>query len=73
MDITGAPIIMPTAKDYHVDVAGGFPAAQYVHDCVDADGIVLPTKRRAYRRDAHGCPILEQVMVSIDLGEIHFS
>jgi hypothetical protein len=58
--------------DYHVDVAGGFAAAQYVYDCVEADGIVLPTKRRAYRRDADGSPLLQQVMVSIDLSDIHF-
>ncbi|MFJ2397991.1 hypothetical protein ACIOTI_35300 [Streptomyces sp. NPDC087843] len=59
--------------DYHVDVAGGFAAAQYVHDHVEADGIVLPTKRRAYRRDLEGRPLLEQVMVSIDLSDVRFS
>lgn len=46
--------------DYHVDVAGGFAAAQYVYDYAEADGIVLPTKRRAYRRDTDGRPLLEQ-------------
>lgn len=30
--------------DYHVDVAGGFAAAQYVYDFVKADGIRLSTK-----------------------------
>ncbi|MER6465237.1 hypothetical protein ACWC4D_31500 [Streptomyces sp. NPDC001288] len=40
--------------DYHVDVAGGFAAAQYVHDIVEADGIRLPSVRRAYRRDSSG-------------------
>ncbi|MFI0732442.1 hypothetical protein ACH4S9_26095 [Streptomyces sp. NPDC021225] len=59
--------------DYHVDVAGGFATAQYVYDCVEADGIVLPTKRRAYRRDTHGRPIMTQLMVSIDLSEVTFS
>ncbi|MGX5185456.1 hypothetical protein ACWKT5_22200 [Streptomyces avermitilis] len=59
--------------DYHVDVAGGFAAAQYVYDYAEADGIVLPTKRRAYRRDTDGRPLLEQVMVSIDLSNVHFS
>ncbi|MFD8418057.1 hypothetical protein [Streptomyces sp. NPDC059466] len=59
--------------DYHVDVAGGFAAAQYVHDHAEADGITLPTKRRAYRRDTEGRPLLDQVMVSIDLSEVHFS
>ncbi|WP_120321160.1 hypothetical protein [Catellatospora citrea] len=59
--------------DYHVDVAGGFAAAQYVYDCVEADGIVLPTRRRAYRRDSDGRSIPDEVMVSIDLSDIHFS
>ncbi|MFI6492340.1 hypothetical protein [Streptomyces sp. NPDC050564] len=59
--------------DYHVDVAGGFTAAQYVHDYAEADGIVLPTKRRAYRRDIDGRPLMDQVMVSIDLSDVHFS
>lgn len=50
--------------DYRVDVAGGFAAAQYVHDIVDVDGIRFPTRRRAYRAD--------QLMVSIDLSDIRF-
>ncbi|MEU0805296.1 hypothetical protein [Streptomyces sp. NPDC005970] len=54
-------------------MAGGFATAQYVYDCVEADGIVLPTKRRAYRRDTHGRPIMTQLMVSIDLSEVTFS
>ena len=37
--------------DYRVDVAGGFAAIQYVYDTVEADGITLPSKRRAYRCD----------------------
>ncbi|MFJ9917418.1 hypothetical protein [Actinacidiphila glaucinigra] len=59
--------------DYRVDVAGGFAAAQYVYDYVEADGIILPTRRRAYRRNVGGHPILDEVMVSIDLSDIHFS
>ena len=50
--------------DYRVDIAGGFSAVQYLDDIVEADGIRLPTKRRAYRAD--------QLMVSIDLSDIHF-
>ncbi|MEU1618337.1 hypothetical protein ABZ479_13700 [Streptomyces sp. NPDC005722] len=59
--------------DYHVDVAGGFATAQYVYDTVEADGIVVPTRRRAYRRDAGGHPLRDEVMVAIDLGDIHFA
>ncbi|MFD0502495.1 hypothetical protein ACFQ0G_05050 [Streptomyces chiangmaiensis] len=59
--------------DYHVDIAGGFAAAQYVYDTVEADGIRLPTKRRAYRRDADRRPILGQTMVSIDVSNLRFT
>jgi hypothetical protein len=58
--------------DYRVDVAGGFPAVQYVHDIVEAENIKLPSKRLAYRADAQGNAILDQVMVSIDLSDIRF-
>jgi hypothetical protein len=58
--------------DYRVDVAGGFAAIQYVHDIVEADGIKLPTKRRAYRCDADGQPLPDELMVSIDIGDVHF-
>jgi hypothetical protein len=58
--------------DYRVDIAGGFPAVQYVDDIVEADGIRLPSKRRAYRATTAGRPIFDQLMVSIDLSEIRF-
>jgi hypothetical protein len=58
--------------DYRVDIAGGFAAIQYVDDIVEAAGIRLPTKRRAYRADADGRPIPDQLMVSIDLSDIRF-
>ena len=56
--------------DYRVDVAGGFAAIQYVYDLVEADGIKLPSKRRAYRCDTSGQPIPDQLMVSIDVSDI---
>jgi hypothetical protein len=49
------------------------PSAQ--HRCRSAarrPTIRLPSKRRAYRADAEGPPILEQLMVSIDRRDIHF-
>ena len=59
--------------DYRVDVAGGFAAIQYVYDIVQADGIKLPSKRRAYRCDADGRPMADELIVSIDLSDIHLS
>jgi hypothetical protein len=58
--------------DYRVEVAGGFPAVQYVYDIVEVDGIKLPSKRRAYRADAQGNAIPDQLMVAIDLSDISF-
>jgi len=59
--------------DYRVDVAGGFAAIQYVYDIVEADGIKLPSKRRAFRCDANGDLIADELMVSIDVSDIHLT
>ncbi|MBV8966412.1 MAG: hypothetical protein JO191_09585 [Mycobacteriaceae bacterium] len=59
--------------DYRVDVAGGFAAIQYVYDITDADGIKLPSKRRAYRCDADGRLMADELMVSIDLSDIRLT
>ncbi len=59
--------------DYRVDVAGGFAAIQYVYDMVEVDGIKLPSRRRAYRCDADGRLIPDQLMVSIDISDVHLT
>jgi hypothetical protein len=59
--------------DYNVDVAGGFAAAQYVYDYTEADGIWLPTRRRAFRRGLDDRALEDVLLVSIDLSDIHFS
>jgi hypothetical protein len=59
--------------DYHVDVAGGFPAAQYVHGIVEVHGLRVPTKRRAYVRGPDLQAIRALLMVSIDLSDFRFS
>ena len=46
-------------------------AIQYVYDMVEADGIKLPSKRRAYRCDADGQLMPDELMVSIDLADMH--
>jgi hypothetical protein len=55
-----------------VNIAGGFAAAQLTSDYVVANGIHLPTKRRAYTRGSDRRPILEMLMVSIDISEVRF-
>lgn len=58
--------------DYRVDVAGSFPAVQYMYGIVEADGIRMPAKRRAYRADEKGDAIGDQLMVAIDFSDISF-
>ena len=58
--------------DYSVNIAGGFLAAQLTSDYVVADGIHLPTKRRAYTRGPDRKPIMDMLMVSIDISKVQF-
>jgi hypothetical protein len=53
--------------DYSVNIAGGFPAAQLMLEYTEANGMRLPSKRRAYTRDPDRRPILD--MVSIDVSD----
>ena len=64
--------MMLRRHDYRVNVAGGFPAAQLTSEYIVANGIHLPTKRRAYTRGSDRQPIPEMLMVSIDIGEVLF-
>ena len=58
--------------DYSVNIAGGFAAAQLTSNYVEANGIRLPTKRRAYTRGPDRRPILDMLMVAIDISEVRF-
>jgi len=40
--------------DYHADVAGGLPVAQYISGHVEIGGIVMPRHRRALLRKPDG-------------------
>ncbi|TXI49925.1 hypothetical protein [Mycolicibacter arupensis] len=57
-------------RDYQVDIAGGSPAAHYVSEFEHIDGLVVPAKRMIYVRDESGHPILDQLVVSIELSDI---
>lgn len=65
--------LMLRRHDYHVNIAGGFAAAQLTSDYAVANGIRLPTKRRAYTRGPDRRPILEMLMVSIDISDVSFA
>ena len=59
--------------DYNVEVAGGFAAAQLMYDYIEADGIRLPSRRRAYIRGTDSRPSLDPLLVSIDISDVRFS
>jgi hypothetical protein len=59
--------------DYSVNIAGGFPAAQIMLEYTEANGVRLPSKRRAYARGPDRRPIVDLLMVSIDISEVVFS
>jgi hypothetical protein len=59
--------------DYRVDVAGAFPAAQYVDRMVDVQGLKMPSRRRAYVRGPDLKPVRDLLMVAIDLSDFEFS
>jgi hypothetical protein len=56
-----------------VAVAGSFPAAQYVDQMVEAQGLKMPARRRAYVRGADLKPVRDLLMVAIDLSGFSFS
>jgi hypothetical protein len=57
-------------RDYQVDIAGGSPAAHYVSDFDEIDGVVVPRTRMIYVRGADSHPIADQLVVSIALTDI---
>lgn len=67
------PDLLLARHDYRVEIAGSFSAIQYISDYAEADGVMMPTKRRAYLCGDDGRPMFDQLMVSIDLSDYHFS
>jgi len=58
--------------DYSVNIAGGFSASQLTSDYIVADESAA-TKRRAYTRGPDRRPILEMLMVFIDISDVTFA
>lgn len=56
--------------DYTVDILGGATGLNYASDYRDVDGIIVPTKRRIYAYEGDFQPVLEPLLVKIDMGEI---
>ncbi|XUJ35104.1 hypothetical protein ACQ5SK_04800 [Bradyrhizobium japonicum] len=66
------PDMLIRRHDYRVEIAGNFPAAQYVSDPVSVDGFKLPSRRRIYLRGDDLMPLRDELMVSIDLADFRF-
>ncbi|MDD1520689.1 MULTISPECIES: hypothetical protein [Bradyrhizobium] len=71
-DFYFGPDMLIRRHDYRVDVAGGFPAAQYVSNPMNVDGIMIPTKRRVFLRNGGSRPHLDTSLVTIDLSHFRF-
>lgn len=65
--------LMLRRHDYSVNIAGGFAAAQLTSVHAEVNVIRLPTKRHAYTRGPDRRPILDMLMVSIDISDVNFS
>lgn len=57
-------------RDYQVDIAAGSPAAHYMDDHREFNGIVIPVKRIVHGRDEHGRRVPEPVTVSVDIDHV---
>jgi hypothetical protein len=64
--------LMLRRHDYHVNIAGGFGASQITSEYTVANGIALPLRRRAHTRGPDRRPILDMLMVSIDISDVSF-
>jgi hypothetical protein len=58
-------------QDYTLDIAGGCGVAHYVFDHARCDGLVVPTKRRAYLCDGQRV-LHDRLLIALDLSEIEY-
>jgi hypothetical protein len=72
-DFYFGPDLLLRRHDYHVDIAGAFPAAQYIDGLVDVQGLKMPARRRAYVSGPDGKAVTDLLMVAIDLDHYVFS
>jgi len=56
--------------DYTVDILGGATGLNYASEYRNVDGIKVPTKRRVYAYEGDYKPVMEPLLVAIDMGEI---
>jgi hypothetical protein len=56
--------------DYTVDILGGAPGLNYASEYRTVGRIAIPTRRRVYAYEGDYQPVMEPVLVAIDIGEI---
>jgi hypothetical protein len=59
--------------DFDTEVLGGAPAAHYAGGYEEIDGIVVPTERRVYVRNADGTVERDPLLVSLRFEDVTFS
>lgn len=64
------PAGMLKRHDYDVDIAGHTPAAHYMSDYTEVQGLKFPQRHRIYPRQPDGSALSEPLVVSIDVSEI---
>jgi len=72
-DLYFGPDLLLRRHDYRVDVAGSFPAAQYIDGHIGVQGLMMPTCRRAYVRGPDMKAVRDLLMVSIDFNGYRFT
>lgn len=58
--------------DYDVEILGNSTATHYMSDYQEVSGMMVPTKHRIYPRQQDNTPLLDLLLVSIDLSDIRF-
>jgi hypothetical protein len=56
--------------DYTVDILGGATGLNYAAEYRNVAGLVVPTRRRVYAYEGNYEPVMEPLLVAIDMGEI---
>jgi hypothetical protein len=56
--------------DYTVDILGGATGMNYASHYLNVGGLVIPTKRRIYSYEGDYQPVMEPLLVAIDMGEV---
>lgn len=59
--------------DYTLDIAGGCNVAHYTYDLQDANGLLVPTRRRAYLCNDAYVVLQNRLLIWINYSDIRFS